>query len=86
MTRKVIIFTDGMFMPRRVLERNHFLYKPREIREYCQKHLRQNDYLVRITFYDYRPLQARETSPLNGSMDMSRLTLLNGIDAATWQC
>ena len=74
MTRRVIIFTDGMFMRRRVLERNHFLYKPREIREYCQKHLRQNDYLVRIYYYDCRPLQARGTSPLNGKeIDFSRL-------------
>jgi len=64
--RKIMFFVDGMFMRRRVLERNWFLYKSREIRSYCMKHLRQEDYLVRIYYYDCLPLQARGTSPLNG--------------------
>ncbi len=66
MNRKVIVFVDGMFMRRRVLEKNWFMYKAREIREYCLKHLKQDDYLVRIYYYDCQPLQAKGVSPLNG--------------------
>ncbi len=66
MKRKVIVFVDGMFMRRRVLEKNWFMYKAREIREYCLKHLKQDDYLVRIYYYDCLPLQAKGVSPLNG--------------------
>ena len=65
--RKVMVFVDGMFMRRRVLEKNWFMYKPREIRDYCLKHLKQDDYLVRIYYYDCLPLQARGISPLNGN-------------------
>ena len=65
--RKVIMFVDGMFMRRRVLEKNYFMYKAREIREYCLKHLKQDDYLIRIYYYDCQPLQAKGVSPLNGN-------------------
>jgi len=65
MMRKVILFVDGMFMRRRVLEKGWFLYKAREIRNYCLKHLKQDDYLVRIYYYDCQPLQAKGISPLN---------------------
>lgn len=74
MARRVVVFVDGMFMRRRVLDRNHFLYKPREIREYCMQHLSRNDYLFRIYYYDAQPLQARATSPLNGrEIDFAQL-------------
>ncbi len=55
-----------MFMHRRVLEKNWFLFRPKEIRDYCQKHLRPDDYLIRIYYYDSIPLQAVGVSPLNG--------------------
>lgn len=66
MKRKIIVLVDGMFMRRRVLEKGWFMFKAREIREYCLKHLRQDDYLVRIYYYDCLPLQAKGVSPLNG--------------------
>ena len=65
--RKVMMFVDGMFMRRRVLEKNWFMYKAREIREYCLKHLNSGDYLVRIYYYDCKPLQAKGHSPLSGN-------------------
>ena len=63
--RKVIIFVDGMFMRRRVFERKCFYYSAKEIRNYCLKHLKQDDYLVRMYYYDCLPLRAKGISPLN---------------------
>ena len=66
MQRKIVIFVDGMFMRRRVLEKGWFLFKAKEIRNYCLRHLKQDDYLVRIYYYDCLPLQSKGVSPLNG--------------------
>ena len=72
--RKVMFFVDGMFMRRRVLEKKYFYYSAKEIRSYCIKHLKSEDYLVRIYYYDCLPLQAVGTSPLNGKeIHFSRL-------------
>ncbi len=63
--RKVMMFVDGMFMRRRVIEKKWFYYSAKEIRNYCLKHLKSDDYLVRIYYYDCLPLQAKGVSPLN---------------------
>ncbi len=64
--RKVMMFVDGMFMRRRVFERKWFYFSAKEIRQYCLKHLKPEDYLVRLYYYDCLPLQAKGVSPLNG--------------------
>ncbi len=52
--RKVLVFVDGMFMRRRAIEKKTFYYSAKEIRRYCIKHLKPEDYLVRIYYYDSR--------------------------------
>lgn len=64
--RKVLFFVDGMFMRRRVMERKSFYYGAKEIRQYCQSHLKNDDYLLRIYYYDCAPLEASGVSPLSG--------------------
>jgi len=64
--RKIMMFVDGMFMRRRVMAKKWFYYGARDIRNYCLRHLKQNDYLVRIYYYDCLPLNASGISPLSG--------------------
>jgi len=65
--RNVVFFVDGMFMRRRVFEKKIFFYSARAIRNYCRKHLRGDDSLLRIYYYDCLPLRATGTSPLTGN-------------------
>lgn len=65
--RNVVFLVDGMFMRRRVFEKKLFYYSARAMRNYCRKHLKQDDCLLRIYYYDCLPLRATGTSPLTGN-------------------
>jgi len=56
---------DGWFMRKRAQELKAFdYYSGPEIRKYCIKHLRDNDYLYRIFYYDTEPLQKKGLNPI----------------------
>lgn len=63
---------DGWFMRKRVYELKSFLYCGSEIRKYCMRHLKKDDYLYRIFYYDTEPLEAKGHNPISGkSVDFS---------------
>ncbi len=64
--RKVVFMIDGWFMRKRVYLLKSFFYSGPEIRKYCVKHLRQNDYLYRIFYYDTAPLDKKGHNPISG--------------------
>jgi len=66
--RKVVFMIDGWFMWKRVKNLNAFIYNGKEIRKYCMKHLRRNDYLYRIFYYDTEPLDMKAHHPMTGKL------------------
>lgn len=50
-----------------------FYYNGSGIRKYCIKHLKSNDYLYRIFYYDTGPLDAKGHNPISGKfIDFSK--------------
>lgn len=64
--RKVVFMIDGWFMRKRIYQLKSFYYSGPEIRKYCVKHLRENDYLYRIFYYDTAPLDKKGHNPISG--------------------
>jgi uncharacterized LabA/DUF88 family protein len=64
--RKVVFMIDGWFMRKRIYRLKSFFYSGPEIRKYCLKHLRANDYLYRIFYYDTAPLDKKGHNPITG--------------------
>lgn len=64
---KVAILIDGWFMRKRIIETNAFWYEGKSIREYCLKHLRAQDDLYRIFYYDTPPLALTVEHPITGN-------------------
>ena len=62
--RKVVFMIDGWFMRKRIYSLKAFSYNAAEIRDYCRKHLRDNDTLYRIFYYDTPPLQVKAHNPI----------------------
>jgi uncharacterized LabA/DUF88 family protein len=62
--RKVVFFIDGWFMRKRVYNLKSFYYSGENIRNYCKKHLRPDDYLYRIFYYDTEPLEKKGHNPI----------------------
>jgi len=56
---------DGWFMRKRIYKLKTFYYSGPEIRKYCLKHLRENDYLYRIFYYDTAPLEKKGHNPIS---------------------
>jgi uncharacterized LabA/DUF88 family protein len=62
--RKVVFMIDGWFMRKRIYNLKTFHYGGPEIRKYCKSHLKQNDYLYRIFYYDTKPLDKKGHNPI----------------------
>lgn len=63
--RKVVFMIDGWFMRKRIYSLKSFYYKGSEIRKYCMKHLKPEDYLYRIFYYDTFPLDKKGRNPIS---------------------
>lgn len=71
--RKVAFIIDGWFMYKRTQSLKLFDYNGKNIRNYCKKLLRTNDYLYRIYYYDTLPLNKKGEHPLTRrSIDFSK--------------
>lgn len=66
--RKVVFMIDGWFMRKRIYELKAFHYDGPSIRNYCKDHLRDNDYLYRIFYYDTEPLEKTGHNPITRKM------------------
>lgn len=66
--RKVVFMIDGWFMRKRVYALKVFHYDGPNIRNYCRSHLRENDYLYRIFYYDTEPLEKTGHNPVTKEM------------------
>ena len=66
--RKVVFMIDGWFMRKRIFELKAFHYDGPSIRKYCKSHLRENDYLYRIFYYDTEPLEITGHNPITKEM------------------
>ena len=62
--RKVVFMIDGWFMRKRIFSLKTFHYDGPSIRNYCRSHLRENDYLYRIFYYDTEPLEKKGHNPI----------------------
>lgn len=65
MARKVVFMIDGWFMRKRIYSLKTFYYDGPEIRKYCKSHLRAEDYLYRIFYYDTEPLDKKGHNPVS---------------------
>lgn len=59
---------DGWFMRKRIFKLKAFHYDGPSIRNYCKGHLRDNDYLYRIFYYDTEPLEKTGHNPITKEM------------------
>lgn len=66
MKREVAFIIDGHFMRKRIARLKAFFFNGPEIRRYCLKHLKKNDCLYRIFYYDSPPLDATGHHPITG--------------------
>lgn len=66
MNREVAFIIDGHFMRKRVAKLKPFPFTGANIRQYCLKHLQNNDHLYRIFYYDSPPLEATGHHPISG--------------------
>lgn len=66
--RKVVFIIDGYFMNKRLQRFRTFQFNGPGIREYCLQHLRPEDELYRIFFYDSPPLELKGHNPLTGQL------------------
>jgi uncharacterized LabA/DUF88 family protein len=65
MMRRVVFMIDGWFMRKRIYTLKAFYYSGPGIRKYCLKHLRPDDYLYRIFYYDTEPLLKKGHNPIS---------------------
>ncbi len=74
--RKVVFMIDGWFMRKTIYSSKAFFYNGPEIRKYCCSHLRQDDYLYRIFYYDTQPLDKKGHYPITKkSIDFSQTSV-----------
>lgn len=57
---KVAFFVDGAFFFRQVVYYQAFFCTGQAIREYCEKHLGEDEQIFRIFYYDAEPMEARK--------------------------
>ncbi|MBS3809689.1 MAG: NYN domain-containing protein [Desulfobacterales bacterium] len=75
MKRKVVFMIDGWFMRKRIYSLKTFFYDGPSIRRYCKSHLRPDDYLYRIFYYDTEPLDKKGHNPITRKLvDFNRTT------------
>lgn len=63
---KVVFVIDGWFMRKRIYKLKSFYYDGPNIRKYCIGHLRKQDSLYRIFYYDTEPLNKKGHNPITG--------------------
>lgn len=66
---KVAFFVDGNFMRRKIYAYKSFVFCGKTIREYCSKHLRQDECFYRIFYYDAPPLERKIIKPFGTEID-----------------
>lgn len=62
--RKVVFVIDGWFMRKRIYKLKTFFYDGPCIRAYCRKHLRPDDQIYRIFYYDAKPIDIKAHNPI----------------------
>ena len=62
--RRVVFMIDGWFMWKRISKLKAFFYSGPEIRKYCRSHLRADDSIYRIFYYDSAPLEDKGHNPI----------------------
>jgi len=62
---KVVFMIDGWFMRKRIYKLKSFHYDGQNIRKYCCNHLRKEDQLYRIFYYDTEPLDKKGHNPIS---------------------
>lgn len=71
--RKVVFMIDGWFMRKRIYSLNAFHYDGPAIRKYCKRHLKGDDRIYRIFYYDTEPLNRKAHNPVSKrSIDFSK--------------
>lgn len=73
--RRVAFFIDGWFMRKRIMNLGTFEYTAKNIHRYCMGHLKRFVpwQLVRIFYYDTRPLEEKGHNPITGkALDFSK--------------
>jgi len=58
---------DGWFMRKRVYQTKAFFYNGSNIRKYCCSHLRDDERIYRIFYYDTNPLDKKGHNPISKS-------------------
>ena len=66
--RKVVFVIDGWFMRKRIYSLKSFHYDGPGIRKYCKSHLRPDDDLYRIFYYDTEPLDKKGHNPVTKTL------------------
>lgn len=61
---KVVFMIDGWFMRKRVYYLGSFHYDGQSIRKYCCSHLKKEDQIYRIFYYDTAPLDKKGHNPI----------------------
>lgn len=61
---KVVFMIDGWFMRKRIYTTKAFYYDGTNIRKYCCSHLRPDERLYRIFYYDTAPLDKKGHNPI----------------------
>jgi uncharacterized LabA/DUF88 family protein len=61
---KVVFMIDGWFMRKRIYSLKTFHYDGPNIRKYCCSHLRKEDQIYRIFYYDTEPLDKKGHNPI----------------------
>jgi len=74
--QRVIFVVDGEFMRKRIIALKAFYFDGPGIRRHCLSHLRPDEELVRILFYDALPFTGRGEHPINGPVDFSQTPLV----------
>jgi uncharacterized LabA/DUF88 family protein len=62
---KVVFMIDGWFMRKRIYKLKSFHYDGPNIRKYCCRHLKPEDQLYRIFYYDTEPLDKKGHNPIS---------------------
>lgn len=65
MDRKIVFMIDGWFMRKRIYKLKSFYYDGPGIHKYCKRHLKKDDYLYRIFYYDTEPLDKKGHNPIS---------------------
>ena len=58
---------DGWFMKKRINNLKPFSYDGKNIRDYCKKHLRKDDIIYRIYYYDTEPYTQTGNYPVSNN-------------------